>query len=142
MAELLEFAGNHPILVGSAVLLAALIVFTELRLRTRPYGEVSPADAVRLINSDAVVLDVREPGRFGQGHIVGARNIPLERLEQEADGKLAKLRGKTVLTCCDDGMGGGRAAAILHRLGFEQVFNLRGGLGAWRQENYPLDDAS
>lgn len=141
MAQVLEFAGNHPLLVGAAVMLAALILINEIRLRARAYREVSPAEAVQLINADALVVDVREPGRYGEGHIVGARNIPLERLEEEAGEKLAKRRDKPVLVCCDDGIGGGRAATLLNRLGFAQVFNLRGGLGAWRQENYPLENA-
>ena len=45
-------------------------------------GGVSPTEAVRLMNREkATVIDVSEPGEFAAGHIVGARNIPIGRLE-------------------------------------------------------------
>lgn len=137
MEQFLEFAGNHQLLVMAGAMLAVLIVVNELRMRMRGFTEITPAQAVQLMNADAVLLDVREAGQFAAGHIVGARNLPLEGLS-DADGKLAKLKSRPVITCCENGQTGAKGAALLPKLGFERVFNLRGGLSTWRQENYPV----
>lgn len=139
MDRLLEFAGNHPYLVGAAVMLASLIVFNELRLRTRGFSDIAPADAVKLINVDAVVLDVRSADDYAKGHIVGARNVPADELDVEKR-PIAKLKDKPVLTYCDTGIAGARVAATLRKAEFSRVFNLRGGLEAWRRDNYPLTE--
>jgi len=44
-----------------------------------------------------------------------------------------------VIVVCDDGSRSGRAATALRRQGFEQVFTLSGGIGAWRQAGLPLE---
>jgi rhodanese-related sulfurtransferase len=84
-------------------------------------------------------VDVRSPERYQTGHIGGARNIPLERLADEADKRLGAARNRPVLTYCDNGLGGARAAALLRKLNFPHVNNLRGGLETWRREGYPLE---
>ena len=139
MEQLLEFTGNHPFLISAAVILATMIVFTEVRQRSRGFGDVSPADAVKLINAHAVVLDVRSQESYDAGHIVGARHVPLEKLGDEGDKKLTRLKDKPVITYCDNGVTGARAAGTLRKREFSRVFNLRGGLHAWRQEHYPLE---
>ena len=69
--------------------------------------------ATRMINdTDALILDVRAPGEFEAGHLPGARNIPLADLPKRA-GELRKS-------------------------GRDQVFNLDGGLNAWRQAGLPV----
>ena len=141
MEQFIEFTGNHPYLVGAAVALLVMIVFNEVRLATRGYNDVAPADAVKLINVDATVIDVRSVDAYRTGHIVGAKNVPLDELD--ADGsKLKKLKEKPVLTYCDNGITGARAASSLRSAGFSKVFNLRGGLEAWRRDNYPLAESA
>jgi rhodanese-related sulfurtransferase len=137
--EIIDFAGQHPYLVGAAAALAAMIVYTEARRFTRGFVELGLVQAVQLVNSDAVVLDVRSPERFQTGHIGGARNVPLERLSDEVTKKLAKLRDRPIITYCDNGFTGARAAAELTKQDFKKVYNLRGGLEAWRRESYPLE---
>ncbi|NIO39799.1 MAG: rhodanese-like domain-containing protein, partial [Burkholderiales bacterium] len=53
-----------------------LLVFTELRRKAQGITNVEPQDAVKLINADAVVLDLRSGEAFARGHIVNAKNIP------------------------------------------------------------------
>jgi rhodanese-related sulfurtransferase len=137
--ELITFAGQHPYLVGAAVALAALIVYTETRRLIRGFVELGLVQAVQLVNADAVVLDVRSPERFQSGHIGGARNVPMERLSEEVEKKLSKLKERPILTYCDNGFTGARAAGELSKKDFKKVYNLRGGLDAWRRESYPLE---
>lgn len=137
MAQLMEFAGNHPFLVSALMALTVLVLFNEMRLRAGG-ASVSPADAVKLINNGAVVIDVRPEAQYKQGHIVNARNIGLTELGQKEDA-LDKLRDKTVLVCCDTGISSGKAARLLREKGVERVVNISGGLVAWQRESLPLD---
>jgi rhodanese-related sulfurtransferase len=87
---------------------------------------VSAAQATLLINrEDAVVLDVRDPGEYGAGHILGAKNVPLARI-----------------VYCETGNRSAKAAAALKAKGYERVLNLSGGIGAWLQAGLPVERRS
>jgi rhodanese-related sulfurtransferase len=137
MSRLIEFAGNHPYLVTAAALMLIIVIVSELRARIQEFAAVAPADAIRMMNHGALVIDVRDSSAYETGHIVDARNMPLKDLAAGIEG-LKRNKDKPVITCCDTGMNGGSAARELGKLGFTKVFNLRGGLGAWRQDNLPL----
>ena len=116
MAQLVEFAGNHVWLVTGLVLAWSAVLFYELRLRTQGATHVSAADAVRLINKGALVIDVRKPEEYQAGHIVNARNVPVERVQQ-GDDAIAKKKDKILLAVCADGATSGRAAGHLRKAG-------------------------
>ena len=137
MAQLVEFTGNHVWLVAGLIAALAAVAFYELRLRTQGTTHVSAADAVRLINKGALVVDVRKPEEFETGHIVNARNVPLERLAQ-GDDAIKKQKNKILLAVCADGTSAGRAANALRKAGYENTFSLKGGLNGWRADNLPL----
>jgi rhodanese-related sulfurtransferase len=136
MDRLIEFASNHPLLVAGVVAAWIAVLFYELRLRSRGTTHISTNDAVRLINKGALVIDVREPAKFEAGHIVNARNIELEQIQQ--NDAAVKQKNKVLLTVCDTGTSSGKAATLLRKAGHENVFSLRGGLMGWRAENLPL----
>jgi rhodanese-related sulfurtransferase len=137
MNTYLEFTSNHALLVGALVFSFFLLIFTELRRKSLGITNVEPQDAVALINADAVVIDLRNAEAFARGHIVNAKNIPMDELDAESE-KLKKLGSKPILTFCDAGMTSSRAANTLRKAGFESVYGLKGGLTAWTQANLPL----
>jgi rhodanese-related sulfurtransferase len=138
MAQLVEFVGNHVWLVTGLLAAWAAVTFYELRLRKQGATHVTAADAVRLINKGALVIDVRKPEEFAQGHIVNARNVPLERMQKEGDDAIKKQKSKILLAVCADGATSGRAAGHLRKSGYENAFSLKGGLAGWRADNLPL----
>jgi rhodanese-related sulfurtransferase len=137
MDLLLQHFTAHPVLASAAGVLLVAVIAYELRQRAHSAAAVSPTEAVRMMNDGAVLVDVRSVNQFKDGHIAGARSVPGDQI---ADGAkpLEKLRDKTLITCCESGITSGSAARKLTELGFKQVFNLRGGLAAWRQDNLPL----
>jgi rhodanese-related sulfurtransferase len=137
MERLIEFAGNHPYLVAAAVFMVILVIVSEMRTRIQDFAAIAPHDAIRLMNQGALLLDVRDAAQYEAGHIGEARHVPLKEVAGSAD-SLKKYREKPVVTYCDTGMNGGAAARELRKLGFSKVFNLRGGLSAWRHENLPV----
>ncbi|MCB9457547.1 MAG: MBL fold metallo-hydrolase [Anaerolineaceae bacterium] len=85
--------------------------------------------------SRPVVLDVREPWEFGQGHLPDAVLIPLGQL----GGRLGELDpAKPVAIICASGNRSQSAAALLGQQGFETVYNIRGGIMAWMRQRYPV----
>ncbi|MBY0122416.1 rhodanese-like domain-containing protein [Bacillus sp. S/N-304-OC-R1] len=76
----------------------------------------------------AQLIDVREPNEFENGHILGARNIPLSQLKM----RLKELRpDKPVYLYCQSGMRSGRAAQFLNRRGYKDLSHLQGGFKKW-----------
>src|SRR5262245_53173628 len=136
MGQLLEFAGNHYVLVSGLLAAWAAVTFYELRLRSQDATHVTAADAVRLINKGALVIDVRKPEEYESGHIVNARNVPLDRVQNGET--VHKQKAKVLLAVCADGSSAGRAAGHLRKAGYENAFSLKGGLAGWRADNLPL----
>ena len=101
--------------------------------------QVGPQEAVMLFNhEDALVLDVREPSEWADGHIAKARHIPLGQLKNRlAD--LEKYKGKPIVVVCRTGNRSGSACGQLKKAGFENLHNLAGGMQAWEQAGLPRE---
>ena len=99
--------------------------------------ELSPAEAGRLLErGDVQVIDVREEWEFARDHIPGARLVPLAQLGarlEEIDPE------RPLLMVCEVGERSRLAAEFLHEAGFPQVYNLRGGMIAWRNHRLPVE---
>ena len=136
MSQLIEFAGNHLILVS-----AFMFIVTLLMVNIAQGGgarSVYPTQAVQLLNhEDAVVLDVRESTEYDARHIINAKNIPRGELKSRLD-ELKKFKDRPIVVCCANGSASAIALRQLSAGGFEKVHSLKGGLTAWRTENLPL----
>jgi rhodanese-related sulfurtransferase len=137
MNRYLEFAANHTLLMVALLFSFFLLVFTEIRRKASGLVNVEPQDAVKLINNDALVLDLRNAEAFAKGHIVNAKNIPFDELDAKSE-KIAGFRGKPVVAVCDSGATSSRAVDKLRKSGFESVYGLKGGIAGWTQANLPL----
>lgn len=137
----MEFAGHRPLLVLGLVVVFVLLVGNELRRTLRGYREVGSAEATRLINDGALVIDLREAGSFKGGHVAGAVNMPADRIDTLYDdiAKRAGKAGDAVIVYCDHGVTSGRIAQeLVKRLPEKTVCHLKGGLTAWRHDNMPV----
>lgn len=101
-------------------------------------GSLNPTQAVQLINREkAVVVDVCSPEEFAAGHVTGAKSVPLGELEAKLGG-VVKNKSVPVVMVCASGMRSRRAVAVAKKLGYEKVYTLTGGMGAWRGANLPV----
>ena len=137
MNRFLEYTTHHPVLVAAAALAAIVAIVMEIRQQGRGSNVIAPSDAVRLVNSGALVVDVRDAKDYEAGHIIDSRHIPASELASRAD-SLKKFKEKPVLVYCDGGFASAAAAKSLRTLGFGKVVTLRGGLQSWRSDNLPL----
>lgn len=85
------------------------------------------------------VVDVREAAEYESERIAGAKLIPLSLFDQRAE---AIERGRPVYLLCRSGNRAGKAAERLHRLGYEDVRVVEGGLLAWIAAGHPVERGS
>lgn len=133
--QIIEFAGNHYILVAIFVALLGAFLVNENRLGG---ATLSPAELVTLINhDDALVLDVRDQKEFHEGHIVDSKHLPPSAFDSRVT-EFEKHKSKPVVVVCKMGQTSGVIGKKLRVAGFERVLRLRGGIAEWRASNLPL----
>ncbi len=114
------------ILIG---ILIAFILFTVYRyFKQKKILKALTDKEFREGYRKAQLIDVREPKEYDGGHILGARNIPLTQLKQ----RLTELRkDKPVYLYCQNGSRSMRAALILDKQGYKDLYQLQGGYKKW-----------
>ena len=137
MDKFLVFASDNKLLVFALVTSFFMVVVTELRRKAAGVTAIDPIDAVRLINNDAAVIDLRSTEAFSRGHIVSSRNVPMDELDARMN-KLASLKSKPVIAVCEAGVTSNKAVDTLRNSGFESVYGLKGGISAWSQAGLPV----
>ena len=138
MGQLMEFAGNHGLLVAGFGAVILLLIWTEISRRTRGYTELTPQQAVQKINrGDTSIVDISSAADFAKGHLSGSRHIALSRFN-ESDPEVEKLKSGPVLVVCKNGQTAHVAAAKLVKLGATDVAVLKGGTSQWVADQYPL----
>ena len=137
MDKFLEFTSNHVLLVSALMVSFFVLVFSELRRKASGLINVDAGDAVKLINNDAVVIDIRSAEAYSRGHIVNARNIPQDELDARLD-QLQKYKNTPIVAVCDAGVTTTGVVNKLRAAGFESVFGLKGGMTGWGQAGLPV----
>ena len=87
--------------------------------------------------ADFVILDVRTPEEFAEGHLDGAVNLDVQARDFEK--KLRVLdRKKSYLVYCRTGNRSRKATVAMEALGFRSIFHMNEGIVKWKQQNLPL----
>ena len=76
----------------------------------------------------AVLLDVRTPEEYREGHIPGSKNVPLQSLDKATG--FVNNQDTPVFVCCHSGAGSRQAIGVLRRMGYANVKNI-GGIAAY-----------
>ena len=138
MDQLITFTSNNTILVLSIIIVSFMLLNNLFGEKGRGYTSISPVESTQMINrDDALVLDVREMKEYSEGHILDSVHIPLTNLKTRMS-EIEKHKTKKVIVACRSGHRSSHACANLRKNGFEQVYNLRGGVMAWQNANLPL----
>jgi rhodanese-related sulfurtransferase len=134
----MEFITKNIFLIAIALVSGGMLLWPLLRKGVGgPW--VNTLEATQLINrNDALVIDLRSAEEYAKGHILGAKNLPLEELERRS-GELERHKKKPVIVHCADGNRAGGGVAALRKLGFASVSNLSGGYAAWQQAGLPVE---
>ena len=133
MAEILDFINNNTLLVGAMVTVFLLAIFNELKIKEGAICGLTPIEAVKLINQNAVVYDLRNPTTYNQKHIIGATNIEAENLlANNHDNK------SLMLLVCESGGVSKKTSLSLRKKNLDNTFYIKGGLTAWETGSLPV----
>ena len=117
------------------------VVLTAGCVQAQIIEDVTAQEAFTLIqnnrdNTDFVVIDVRTPEEFAEGHVENAININFrsENFRDEID-RLDK--DKTYLIYCRSGMRSSDALNIMKELNFGKIYHMTGGIIEWTEERLP-----
>src|SRR6476659_10888623 len=114
MSRFVEFVRNNILLFVVALVSGGMLLWPFVR-RTTGGPWVYTTQATHLINrEDALVVDVREANEFAAGHVLGAKNLPLARLDASG-ADLAKKKERPVIVYCDGGERSAKALATLKK---------------------------
>jgi rhodanese-related sulfurtransferase len=134
-----KFFIDNWMLISVAFASGAMLLWPVVQGATA--GGLSTAGAVQLINRErAVVVDVSETEEFAQGHVGGAKNVPVGQLEQRLP-EVVKNKSLPLILVCPNGARANRALAVAKKLGYEKAQVLGGGLKAWKEANLPVEKA-
>jgi len=92
-------------------------------------GDITPAQLTKM--TDALLIDVREPYEWNQGHLEGARHVPLGQLHRSLD---SIPRDRDVVLYCRSGSRSAHALEMLRGAGYHRAKHLKGGYVAWLRE--------
>lgn len=137
MNTIIEFTGNHPVLVSGLIGSFLLLIFYELKQKAAGLINIDATAAISLMNDGAVVLDLRSKEAFDRGHIVNAKNVPQDEFDSRGEAALGP-KTKPVVAVCDSGLTSRKIVTAMRQSGFEAAFNLKGGMNAWTQAGLPV----
>lgn len=115
--------------------------YEELVAEAREASEQTDPDAVHNAlesGEEVIILDVREPDEWEEGHIKGAKLLPRGLLEYKAADELPDKDAR-IITHCARGGRGALSAKSLQEMGYTNVANMQGGVKAWREKGYETE---
>jgi len=102
-------------------------------------NNISPKEAATLQSENkAVIIDVREDSEWKEKHIPGAIHIPLNQLTTRM-AELEPYKNSKIITQCKSGGRSAKAYETLKSSGFNNTFNMSGGLDAWKKEGLSVE---
>jgi len=127
----------HPMGKWLLVALAVPLAFVLMRTGVSADAAISPTQAATLIKErkNLQLIDVRTPGEYADGHLAGAKLIPLQEIAQ----RISEIdKKKPVLLYCRTGHRSGSALKILQGQGFPEAKHIAGGINAWQAAGLPI----
>jgi rhodanese-related sulfurtransferase len=111
------------------IILGAIIIYSIITyVFQRKIVKTLTEEEFRAGYRKAQLIDVREPDEYAAGHILGARNIPLSQLRM----RMKELRqDQPIYLYCQNTLRSGRAAQMLYRKGYRDLYQLKGGFKRW-----------
>jgi adenylyltransferase/sulfurtransferase len=109
-------------------------------MKTEPFKQIKAEEVVELISQGAKVIDVRQPYEYGHDHIENAILVPIDGLYTFAVALNARELNKDepVIFVCEMGQRSTAACEIAAIAGYENIYNLAGGMNVWRYSGLPV----
>ncbi len=120
-----------------AILVIGSVAYLQIRnTQNLEYTNISPEEAKEMINSDnIVILDVRTKSEYDKSHLPNTTLYPLQKLENNT---LNLSKKQKIIVVCKIGYRSSKASKELVERGYQNVYNLEGGITAWIENGYKV----
>ncbi len=132
--NLIDFINNHTLLVGGTLGVFLLAVFNELKIKESNICGLTPSEAVKLINNNAIIYDLRDPKDFEKKHILNAINVD----QGVVVGDPPKNKNP-LLFVCEGGALSKKTSLSLRSKKLDNVFYIKGGQLEWENSLLPCE---
>ncbi|RLA14326.1 MAG: hypothetical protein DRQ60_00345 [Gammaproteobacteria bacterium] len=137
--EAVEFIVDNWLLFAGVAVVVALLLAIAGGASLGGLAQATPAQVVQMINQEnAVVLDLRSEEKFAAEHLAGSKNVTAENYEA-AVRKIKKPEQQPVVLVSERGVATAALAKQLKQSGIQRLFELKGGVSGWRDEQLPLE---
>ncbi|SMN15248.1 hypothetical protein CRYPA_1338 [uncultured Candidatus Thioglobus sp.] len=130
------FAEDQLFTTITLIVLIVLLIGNIVTDKLKKYEDLDVTAATSLMDDEnLIILDVREKKERKNGYINGDIHIPLSDVKNQLD-KLDK--NKSILVYCRSGSRSAHIAGLLTRNEYEKIYNLKGGIQAWKRAKMPV----
>jgi rhodanese-related sulfurtransferase len=122
-----------------SILIMSVLLFSAYTVNVQSGDDITPQQSAALVaKHKAVIVDVRDLDEWQQQHIDGAIHMPLDQLDSRMK-ELQRFKNTAIITQCQGGVRSAKAQDILRKAGFGQVYNMEGGMNAWKKDGLPTE---
>jgi rhodanese-related sulfurtransferase len=110
----------------------------------KEFEEIEPKEAFTILeknkdNPDFVILDVRTPEEYDEGHIEDANLLNVK--SRDFENELEKMdKNKKYFVYCKAGVRGCKAVELMEKHGYGEVHNIAGGIDKWKAKRLPVNE--
>ena len=122
------------------LLLIVLMIAVNFSAQAQTVKRLDPQNFDKKLkdSKNPVLVDVRTPGEYAQGHLATA--VLIDIYSDDFKSRVSKLdKSKPVFVYCKAGSRSSSAANELSEMGFKEIYDLSGGIIAWQQANKPTE---
>jgi rhodanese-related sulfurtransferase len=130
------FAEGQLFTTITLILLIVLLIGSFITDKLKKYEDIDVHQAVKLMDESITILDVREKKERKDGYIKEDTHIPLASVKSKLD---TLEKNKKILVYCRSGARASHICGLLTKNDFNQVYNLKGGILAWKKANLPIN---
>lgn len=99
-------------------------------------------ERARKMDDSYVIVDVRSPEEFAKGHVPGAINIPMEKMQERLPELMAaKKNNQDIVLYCHSGRRSAIAAETLRKNGFDKLLHMEGDMQKWSDDKLPIESS-
>lgn len=120
------------VLIAALTLLASFSVCAE-----EVYSDIGQQEILEASEMDFLIIDVRRPDEFEQGHVPNAINIPLSEIENTVH--LFPQGDTPIVMYCRSGKRADKALNIMHERGYTDLLHLQGDMLGWIDAELPIE---
>jgi rhodanese-related sulfurtransferase len=117
-----------------------LIIITSLFVEAQTIKKLDPQNFEKQLkeSKDPILVDVRTPGEYAQGHLANA--VLIDIYSDDFKSRIGKLdKSKPVFVYCKAGSRSSSAVGVFTEMGFKEIYDLSGGITAWQKASKPIE---